>query len=226
MVTGDISVGAVGAALIAAVISVVGLILGKEQKTSEFRQAWIDALRSEIVVYLTQAAAIRDKLGVTYASHDAKVEALVPHYAGLNQASNGIKLRLNPSEPLSANVLSKMKEYEDLFSEDSKVKSDELENIEKDLLSSSQNLLKYEWRRVKRGEFAFWFSKYVAVTLSMVFTIAVIVAVVENNSEDSAKSAPQQHPQPVSARPSKGSNQIPAAIGPVDGATSPTTLHR
>lgn len=44
----DLSVGAVGAAMIAAFVSFLGLIIGKEQKTSEFRQAWIDALRSEL----------------------------------------------------------------------------------------------------------------------------------------------------------------------------------
>lgn len=40
----SISIGAVGAAIIAGFFSIVSLIIGKEQKTSEFRQAWIDAL--------------------------------------------------------------------------------------------------------------------------------------------------------------------------------------
>ena len=44
----DVAIGAVVAALIAAIVSLLGLIISKEQKTSEFRQAWIDALRSDL----------------------------------------------------------------------------------------------------------------------------------------------------------------------------------
>lgn len=43
-----VAIGAIGAALIAATVSLLGLIISKEQKTSEFRQAWIDALRSDL----------------------------------------------------------------------------------------------------------------------------------------------------------------------------------
>lgn len=164
----DLSFGAVGAALIAAVVSIVGLILGKEQKTSEFRQAWIDALRTEIVTFLTQAAAVRDKLGVSYASHDAKVNALGVHYTELNRASHGIKLRLNADEEPSIEVLTAISEFEGLFAQDRRVQTSELDSIESRMLAASQNLLKSEWKRVKKGEFAYWFSKYVAVVLALV----------------------------------------------------------
>lgn len=64
---GDISIGAIGAALIAGIVSLLGLIISKEQKTSEFRQTWVDSLRSEITSYLTSFNAIADALLVTYA---------------------------------------------------------------------------------------------------------------------------------------------------------------
>ena len=45
----SVAVGAVVAALIAGTVSLLGLIISKEQKTSEFRQAWIDALRNDLI---------------------------------------------------------------------------------------------------------------------------------------------------------------------------------
>lgn len=42
------AVGAVLAATIAGGMSFLGSVFSKDQKTSEFRQAWIDGLRSEI----------------------------------------------------------------------------------------------------------------------------------------------------------------------------------
>lgn len=47
--------GTIIAAIIAAVISLLGLLISKENKVSEFRQAWIDALREEIAEVITHA---------------------------------------------------------------------------------------------------------------------------------------------------------------------------
>lgn len=117
--SGDISIGAVGAALIAGVVSLLGLIISKEQKTSEFRQAWVDALRSEITAYLTSFNAIADAVGVTYKDQAEKVKALAPLYSQLNQASFAITLRVNPDENRSKAVLACMKRFQQLTADDS-----------------------------------------------------------------------------------------------------------
>ena len=44
----DVAIGTMIAAFIAGLVSLLSLIISKEQKVSEFRQAWIDALRAEI----------------------------------------------------------------------------------------------------------------------------------------------------------------------------------
>jgi hypothetical protein len=44
----DIPIGAVAAAIIGAGASLISLIITKQNKTSEFRQAWVDALRTDI----------------------------------------------------------------------------------------------------------------------------------------------------------------------------------
>jgi len=50
--------GTIIAAVIAAIVSLLGLIISKETKVSEFRQAWIDSLRAEIAAVITHAQAL------------------------------------------------------------------------------------------------------------------------------------------------------------------------
>ena len=45
------------AAAIAAAASLVAVTLSKEQKVSEFRQAWIDALRQDLASFFSSARA-------------------------------------------------------------------------------------------------------------------------------------------------------------------------
>ena len=73
----DISVGAVGAAIIAGLVSLFGLIIGKEQKVSEFRQAWIDDLRKCLVAYLVNINAISDALRLQKAGKEIDNSALL-----------------------------------------------------------------------------------------------------------------------------------------------------
>ncbi|HKE96605.1 MAG TPA: hypothetical protein VKB34_20010, partial [Povalibacter sp.] len=52
-----VAIATVVASLIAGVFSFVNLTLNKEQKTSEFRQAWIDALRADLSAFFAAARA-------------------------------------------------------------------------------------------------------------------------------------------------------------------------
>lgn len=162
---GDISIGAVGAALIAGVVSLLGLIISKEQKTSEFRQAWVDALRSEITAYLTNFNAIADAINVTYKDQAEKVKALSPLYSKLNEASFAITLRVNPNEDRSRAVLACMKQFMQLASNDNNMIPTNIRPIEIHFLNASKELLKYEWKRVKRGEITFIVTKFIAGTV-------------------------------------------------------------
>lgn len=48
MEVSPVAIGAISAAIITGLLSLVGLIISKENKTSEFRQQWIDSFREEI----------------------------------------------------------------------------------------------------------------------------------------------------------------------------------
>lgn len=47
------SIGAIVGALIVAVISLVSLLIAKDQNITEFRQAWIDRLRNDVADFLS-----------------------------------------------------------------------------------------------------------------------------------------------------------------------------
>ncbi len=62
--------GTIIAAVIAAVISLLGLIISKENKVSEFRQAWIDSLREEVAAIITHGH-------VVYSAYHAKQDKAI-----------------------------------------------------------------------------------------------------------------------------------------------------
>lgn len=162
---GDISIGAVGAALIAGMISLLGLIISKEQKTSEFRQAWIESLRFEITQYLTNLNAIADALTVSYKNQADKVNALSPLYSKLNESSFAITLRVNRDEDRSKALLACMARFAKLAKNDRDMVAAKIRPVEIDFLSASKDLLKYEWNRVKSGEFTFKATKTVSAAI-------------------------------------------------------------
>lgn len=170
----DAAIGGITAALIAGIISLLGLIISKEQKTSEFRQAWIDALRTDLTAFLTQVNAINDATKVRYTDHAKKVEALRPLYITLNNSTFNILLRVNSSEPNSKRLLKAMEAFNELTADEAKLTAENVRAIENEFLISSQILLKAEWRRVKSGELTFRTAKWIAVIIVLVFATAGI----------------------------------------------------
>lgn len=163
----DIGIGAVGAAIIAGLISLLGLIIGKEQKVSEFRQAWIDELRKCLVAYLVNINAIADALRVA-AKNKSDPVGIDQNYKLLNEANHGIRLRVNSDETPSKNLLTSMEEFEELARDNSNLTPENIRNAEAKFLSASKELLKFEWKRVKRGEKTFYVTKRVVIGLILV----------------------------------------------------------
>jgi hypothetical protein len=62
MIISDSSLGPIIAATVAGAVSLVSLIISKENKTSEFRQLWIDALRSELSKYVAHVMELCSKV--------------------------------------------------------------------------------------------------------------------------------------------------------------------
>jgi ABC-type multidrug transport system fused ATPase/permease subunit len=169
-----IPIGVVTAALIAGFFSILNLIISKEQKVSEFRQQWIDSLRQEIsdhIAALVSLSAIQET-GHNLDKDVAKTESELRQK--VTSTFTSIKLRINPEDSdknirkMNQEVLRLLDEERKLFNEskwkEARVKCNEITN-------ASIPMLKEEWKRVKRGESVYVWSKRMAVTL---FTISLL----------------------------------------------------
>jgi hypothetical protein len=109
--------GALLAAFVTGFVALIGLIISKEQKVSEFRQAWIDGLRSDIASFIGHADVIHGANLATAAGRkrsEVWIEAK-DNYFGLNAADSRIRLRLNPSEASSVAILRTLDEHRRAF---------------------------------------------------------------------------------------------------------------
>lgn len=167
----DISIGAVGAAIIAGFVSILGLIIGKEQKISEFRQAWIDDLRKCMVAYLVQINAIADAIRARAQPGAPNTTAIIDSYKALNEASHGIILRINPTEKPAKALLKSMESFESLAAINANLTPNNIKAAEEEYVTASKDLLKYEWKRVKRGERTYVISKYIVLTCIVLMII-------------------------------------------------------
>jgi hypothetical protein len=134
-----------GAALIGAGIAVVGLILGKENKISEFRQQWIDGLRNDVSTLIGVSVAIR-------------IRPIDQRYHGelslqLFELEQRIALRFKKDSDESAELLKAVRAISAAALRDAH------DLIFTDLLfrvrNATHNILEFEWKRVKAGEPAY-----------------------------------------------------------------------
>lgn len=147
--------GTIIAAVIAAVISLLGLVISKENKVSEFRQAWIDALRAEIAAVITHAHAVHGAYLAKFQDNSTLWQNVRVDFVGLNEAWARIRLRLNPKERSSIAILRALDEHEGLFPTGGTPDFTKLGMADRKLLEATNIVLKEEWRRVKRGELVY-----------------------------------------------------------------------
>lgn len=173
------AIGAVTAAIIAGGISFVVTVLAKEQKTSEFRQAWIDALRNDVSDFIstvgTLSSFLRLKRGQPPADLLAFLEQRSDDVHRMGVSYNRILLRLNPREHTKLttrlkDLLSVMSSYEKALDEK------HVDQLTDEVVAEAQRILKAEWRRVKRGEIVFRATKYISLAL-VILAVAFAVAV-------------------------------------------------
>lgn len=165
--------GAIVAALVAGLISFIITVLSKEQKTSEFRQAWIDALREDLAEYAALCITLSDHVDMQL---DATTgETAIPRnffddrFADIKQAEATrirILLRLNPGEYAALRGL-----VDDVYNHiPEKIKNDpdSGKRLLSDFTDEAQRVLKLEWDRVKRGEWIYQATKWLSLFLVVV----------------------------------------------------------
>lgn len=128
-------------ALIAGLFSVVGLVIAKEQKVSDLRQAWIDALRQDATQVASQFERWAPNAGT-------KQEEVLLAY---RSSVTAVRLRLNKSEAPAQAVLAALQAMDQLIlvgNGDQTLVNEKIEAF----VSAMQTVLKTEWDRVKDGE--------------------------------------------------------------------------
>lgn len=150
------------AALATAAITFVSLTLTKEQKTSEFRQAWIDALRQDLSLFFATARAFaratqehkfrgKSKEDAPFALTAEKISDLRYQIA---EANYRIQLRLNLKEVEHRELLRLMqvaiKKQQSMLAEEGD--TDAILQAIEVAADYAPQILKAEWERVKRGE--------------------------------------------------------------------------
>ncbi len=186
-----IPLGAILAACITGAVTFVTLVISKEQKISEFRQAWVDSLREELSAFAGHARRIAHEQ--TYVSlkgmaiktvqdlidaqeedskrpdvyHSNRQEMAHSYYA--------LRLRLNPEENDHLKLLNCLDEIYKVLNISSDVtrREDCIQELD-ELARVAQGVLKREWTRVKEGEPRF---KFVTTLAKWVALIAVTVAI-------------------------------------------------
>ena len=168
-------IGAVIAAFITGLISFVNMLIAKDQKTTEFRQAWIDSLRTEVARFIASATAI-PVAGRLIDYKQSKVESRIDAVADMTayaiealpefiNCHNKILLLLNPREHKQLiDLLGELKNIAKISSDHTQA---EVEATCLEVLRETQKILKTEWERVKRGERTYRLTKlFIIVALS------------------------------------------------------------
>jgi len=178
---------AVIAALITGLIALLGLIISKESKVSEFRQQWIDSLREDVSAVIAHAEGIRRScisasIGPPAdAGRQSLWDTVRDDMAGIKKKSATIRLRLNPNEKRKnekeANnlILSALKRYREVFdSSDTRLVG--VDEVNEQLISATQTVLKENWNRVRRGERVYRITRW----LAGLFVLGVLIYLLFN----------------------------------------------
>ena len=157
-------IGPVLAAMIAGAIAFIVAVLTKENKTSEFRQAWIEALRNDVAEIVSEMNVLEGVISAhsddeqserRKKSHDFWKEYR-KELAKIDAACSRVILRLNPKE--HAALIEKLRSFENT----SGCGMQESARLCTDLVNDFSIVLKTEWTRVKRGELTFRILKWIA----------------------------------------------------------------
>ncbi|PSU48291.1 hypothetical protein C9J12_11785 [Photobacterium frigidiphilum] len=162
-----VAIGAILAALISGLFTFTNILISKEQKTSEFRQDWINEVRGEVSKFTYSVGSFTSHLVSRKGNLDDVTKFIDDNLELMNELSrsyNSIRLHLNKEDDKKiVDVL------DDLYSFAARGTIDytvaDITKKENELISLTQDMLKAEWVRVKSGEKMFQATKWLGLFL-------------------------------------------------------------
>lgn len=137
-----------GKICIPVIIGAITFIIAKRQITNagvtQFRQKWIDNLRDSISKYVAQAETI----SMLELNDDI---SYFREFKELAQTQHKIELMLNREESDHSEIIGHISDIRDLIHEN-KIDQDKFNEMIKALIGVSQDVLKREWKVVKKGK--------------------------------------------------------------------------
>lgn len=164
----DLALGAICAAAIAGGVSLLSLIISKENKTSDFRQAWVDALREETTSLISDY-----RIFAHYKAQGLSGPTVIDLLLKVRACQTSIRLRLKPSEELTKVAVGKIQVMDDII-ERGDWRQDVVEKAALDLEKAIQPILKENWDRVKSGEP--WFKATRWITSGVIIIAFTVIA--------------------------------------------------
>lgn len=173
----DAAIGSIIAAGIAGLVVFVSTVLTKEQKTSEFRQTWIDETRKDISQFISGTVEF---IGLAN-QHRNDQEWLSKFFEekfelihDIQSIENRIILRLNTKEHHDLIIQVQEFRIKLLNASFQGTLQNTEEELTRNLLHSTKKVLKAEWERVKKGEPTFRIVKWGALASIIILTIYFI----------------------------------------------------
>ncbi|WP_447836052.1 hypothetical protein [Aeromonas salmonicida] len=175
-----VAIGAICAAIITATMSLLGLIISKEQKISEFRQEWINSMRQDISELIGLFTTFKSNWLYHLHSGEDPKEFIKNNASKLGEIDNvatRIILHLNPNEHKKFKSL--VLEFDSICSNVKKLSDNEItDKAHRDLVNESQDMLKSEWQRVKDGETGFKVAKKALSSFLAIILILSILVII------------------------------------------------
>lgn len=167
-------------AFVAGAFSLLGLTVAKENKVSEFRQEWIDALRDDIADFAAKAQWLHAE-AIEYVSgrvpdYLTHLDRIRDSLISFNVASTRIKLRLHQGErrhDILMKAMKKLSEELEIIPEDVELSNQMISELSKDVEIQAASILAEEWKVVKRGEKGYRRAKNLAYFAMAISVIAI-----------------------------------------------------
>lgn len=162
---------AITAGIIAAAAGCIGLVMTKENKTSEFRQQWIQELRSVLTDYSSTLRAICSSV-----RRGNEIDA--SELKKTNMLLCELHLRINYAKQSDEEKM--LNEALTRLQEKAFAGSTDFATAQENFTSASFAVLKKEWERVKRGEIIYRVCMFPCLLITGASVIAAMVYVVKH----------------------------------------------
>ncbi|WP_312835926.1 hypothetical protein [Comamonas sp.] len=197
-------ISTVAAAALAGLVSLLVVVITKEQKVSEFRQQWIDALRADVSALLAAYSVTHQMVDAWMKDKRSEYDLWEKHKDLVIQADtlmSQIKLRLNPNEHLHQTLEMHLVELDKQF-----VEVERSDTLDKQILETTRKILKEEWNRVRRGEATHRWALRIATAIFAISAATLAFLAYETLAENTKQEAIAQ-PQTNQIKPASTATQ-------------------